>query len=164
MAPWKRTIPLETETAGARVVRYVDHPFASVKGVYPLDDSANQAPSSDVKPWASANVLCASMVTAPLDWMIRRPLAALTEIDRHVGGRRRRHPGGQREDRRRRAAGDRPLEANDPPDVGDCGGAGRAYVVHPFCSVSAVYPLADTGNDAPSSDVNCVASVVAPGA
>src|SRR5580692_10325811 len=76
IAPWKWTIPLERETAAARVPLYVDHPFWRVSGVYPLDDSANQAPSSDVKLWASVNAPWVCTVTAPLGRMRSRPFAA----------------------------------------------------------------------------------------
>src|SRR6266480_2194469 len=54
------------------------HPFCRVSPVNPVADSANEAPSSEVKHWASAKPgSCCSTVTTPLGAMSRRPFVAL---------------------------------------------------------------------------------------
>ena len=76
-APWKRTMPPAFETEALRVANgALVHPFCRVSAVNPVDDSAYETPSSDVKDVALLNAVSTSTLAVPpgVKWM--RPLVA----------------------------------------------------------------------------------------
>src|SRR5262245_3209273 len=78
MAPLRWTTPAMTRAAGP-AVRLTQFPYTTLfrSGVYEVADLANEAPSSEVKHWASDHGPSESTLTLPPGAMISRPLAAL---------------------------------------------------------------------------------------
>src|SRR5262249_14887420 len=159
MAPSRRMIPASLIMATLRVpYGALTQPFWSATGENPLADSANQAPSREVKHCALVNAPSAETVTCPLGWINSLPLVAPH-----------RATGGYTRTVGRNAAGSVKAAPVVPLAIAPArrmmpaslvtAALRVAYgaLVQPFCSATGV-SAADSANDTPSSDVkHCAA-------
>src|SRR5215469_4968627 len=156
ISPWNVMMPPTFFTCG-RAAGEPNHfqPLRSFSLVNPVLESANEAPSSEVKHTASADACASNNSAVPFAAISRRPgrmWQTSTETMTLARGRKRRG--------RTKTGLPAPPES-DPirctiPEMARARGLrvpNSCEFSQPFSSVSRVKPIADGENDAPSSDV-----------